>query len=84
MKNDTCCCFTSAAAKVLSGIAIGNGAAIGMTILAYSRNPSLLEQFEEMLRTGLLINTIPFFTLLVIYCLCRCSRRCIHDNKYCD
>lgn len=84
MKNNSCCCFTSASAKVLSGIAIGNGAAIGMLILAYARNPSLLVQLQDMLRTGLLINTIPFITLLVIYCVCRCSRCSTDHNKHCD
>lgn len=83
MRNKICCCFTLAAGIVLSGIAIGNGAAIGMTILAYARNPSLLPQFLEILRIGLIVNLIPFALLIISNCICKLIRR-FKDHKCCD
>lgn len=82
MKNKICCCFTLAAGIVLSGIAIGNGVAIGMTQMSIARNPILTSEFLEILRIGLIVNLIPFALLIISNCICKFIRH-IKNRKKC-
>lgn len=87
MKNNNNYCFIPlSVAIVLSGIAIGYGAAYGMAIMAFARNPSLEEQILDLLRMGLIVMMIPFVILitflLITSCLCRC-RGCYRNHNRC-
>lgn len=83
--NNNYCLIPLSVAIVLSGVAIGYGAAYGMAILSYARNPSLEEQIFDFLRTGLIVTMIPFVILIIFLlitsCFCRCSGCYRNDNR---
>lgn len=85
MKNEICNFFILAVGIVLAGIAIAFGIAIGRAIEAFARNPSLVEEIMEMLRSGLLITLVPYFLLLITFFLCKgltCTCRQLVCKKY--